>query len=1691
MKKQFDFQQAELKLRQHKKHNKWMRAVTVAAAIVVFITTYMLILPAITLEKKPEQASVDSLASQEENMEAVQPDEEGAQLSLFSEPSTSEPVKPAANEVPSGAMNGVVRAGEPIELTEKHVTNLLLWYKKKGLPDDEKNWKPVIGAENIPGDADIAMRVYFKDVQIDDLIAADGKLIFPQPDILKDAEPRGKLLAGGEEVGTLEMSGENILLKLNIAWLQEQLDAGHDALEESSFDEEAHINISKVEDNKGEITIGDINVSIDFEEDVQAKHGNVSIEKTLESPTVIEIDGAEYLKYHLKVSTPDGAEAVTVVDNYENNKYIAEYVGVKGEKTSTNKSGGLLGGPQEILADGMSVGNVYVGNGTTTEDTLNVQPSGADVVKPGKLVWKIGDMKPGEERTLMYYVKLEDGYTGNHPKSDGKLHNIANVYSKTYTNHEERESDAIFTPQAGMDMYKESAQFEKNENDGGGIVTYKIWMKANATNNYILEQVKLRDSLDHKDYPTDSKLLGDLSFVEGSFELYEGKGKNELNVANLKQLSFDENALKMNSNGNGYELNIGDMEPNAERVLVYKVKVSEEIFEKGALTNGKETVDINNRAQLFPNTPANAAQYNGYKHQRKIEKVWDRKYVNPDENPTKNATTVSIPMTDDVYKKVNEPEDPKPSEFTIPAGAFQYQVVVNETGDWNLTNADFRDTLGQYLKMTGYLQVQAYEYQGSDVPPQPNAGTDAVIKKLKSMTPSQTSWLKIDGQEFSFQPGQIGLDNKKYAYLLTYYAVPHELGTITSTQVNNSFTISGSASGNGNGGITLPIGIDISTSVTVNNDKHFKTQKTGWYYEQPNGTNGKGVLYWLIKVNGNVISKGVLLRDVPDQGGYKVPSTNVWAKGHEIGADSIAGVYKGVLPDKDGIQGIRAYDSFLELQEVVGADKALQALSKGENADYTWKETKLSGEAQASWKLEFQREISLDEVKEEAVYIVVKTVPTEVPSDESTDPRNKFAYINKLSSSGDGGTTWSEESKPMQKIEGNDGCLKENSGVYYYDGKNVTILQNGTRNVQPDLAGLDGVGTYVSWTVQVNRYGMIEGGATVTDILPEGMKPVYVKYSWYDNGNYNSNQIPIITTLNEGVEGWQQRLYSTGVKPCTYYYNESLGQLKWRIEGLKKLTDTGKIVNDDQCNVQFQVVCKLVDKDLLQGGGTKDFKNTISVIDDKGRTYQDDATVPITRVDNTLSKAGLWQKGDGNKYRFKIEINAKGEELAPGEGNTLTLVDEVGASLELDVSSIRIVEGIGDSITENMITSFVINVENGADGGKIYRISNLPDKKPMTITYDARVLAAPGEKVSISNKAHWEGFDTPQSGEVVNGEFSYSAGGVIETGATPLLKLQKLDAANSNPLSGASFQLEELKQNGDTFVPTGKMANAVTGADGNVEFLNAEGNRWMEFNTVYRLTEIAAPDGYLINREPYLFVIAKALKDEATGESNFPPILTEWENMENVKIDVIYGGVINYTRTVYNSKGEAHVEKIFQDESGETLTYEQIPDGDYTFGIFESEQNAGSTEEPLQKLTIRYKDGKATYLRGTAEITAPNFTNLTLSTTDTPKYYYIYELDDDGKPILNDQIANVDGKTFTVNYGSGGNQVEAVKDAQEAGNIPTVTVRNTHKSFVLPETGGMGTNRYTFMGTLLVLAATILLYKKIKGNKEEQERSTL
>lgn len=1495
-------------------------------------------------------------------------------------------------------------ATDPVSV-EDYITGATLYYRT----DENGEWTDVSGATDIPGNAYFKLKISYGNVPIDTLLAAGGKMTYTLPGLLRNATANGSITSGSTTVGTITVANNTVTLAFDTTWLTQQKTETNTVIS-GDFFVEAEVDLSQVDDNgTAQIVIGNTTITIDFDGDIVAQYGNVDLTKTV-SAISEETDG-DYLTYTLTVKAgADGCPEVKVVDCFAETQYIEEYVGVTGVSTATSDTGD----PTETGG----TGSVYIGAAPTGDKPIP-DPAGKNPTKPGTLVWAIGNMGPNETRTLTYRVKLKEAYTGVTAKK--ALQNTANVYSKTY----QRDSDTVtFTPRAGATMSKVASTFTPGKN-GGGTITYTIWVQAYADNSYVLDNVKIMDALDgsiDNRNGTLADIRKNLSYDETSFHLYKGgsNGQNgsgglEIMAGTTPNITDTDNDGKKNDSFTYY---VGSLAPGESKTLTYTVNVEPGVF----VAAGNKNVQINNRACIYTDDSREdgGVWLNGHMTSKTIDrKVWSRKLAG-EKQETESTVSMGVSVYDATGGSVTPITSPD-SSFTVPAGSYKYQVAANEAGDWDLSSASMADSLGsqysQYMQFVGYVRVDAYTISGNA----PGSGPDdaAAIANLSRRTPAQTVWVKVDGQtSFSFTPEQIGLDGKK-AYLLTYYAQPKNIDGITQVVVSNSFNLSGTV---GIGNIKYELaGIGVEASVVVEGGNSFAAEKQSWYYEKPTATTGdfaNGALYWVIKVDGKVLPSGTAIKDVTNA---------VAGSAHYIRGTSLVGVYTGNLKTN-------SLADYANLDSLI-ASNLLTAL---ESSNYTVKRDN------SSLTLTLNTDISL--AQGDSLYLIVKTEPSQLPANK----RDAFTYNNKLRSSSDG-KNWLDHNTASKTLYGSENIFKELGRVFTYpgSGNSTTDIQSGTKQAISTDA-LNGAGTYVAWQIHVNYEGSLSGRYRVVEQIPDGMEVTYVRIWWLGSKAVQQNPRPTLAQLTPAEtaalgDSWtkyEKTLPSNNAGNQTNYYYTNGQQVIWDIDNLV----AGGGYRDDYA-VEIQIVCKVTDPDVLLGGVSKEFNNVVSLQNSKGTTIGNDSN-GVTIGKQTLSKQGTYNpETNGGRYPFKITLNELGEDLVSGS-DTITLVDDLSDTLILDTTSIRVV----NTNTNETVTNWTSSVE-----GQTLKIV-LPDNLPLTVTYEATVNAAPGQTISISNNAHWEGYTTPSGGSVEVKEFRYSTGGTVGADTSPSVTVKKLDQYNtSQTLSGATFTLVEGTYADGTFTATenGLSLIGTTGEDGTLTF-GKESGQTMKYNTVYCLTETAAPVGYVLDAAPHYFAVAKQQEDGKCP--TFPNGVTVWYQSAD------------YTYQAYNHKGEATVAKAFLDAGGNNLA--KI-DGAYRFGIY---AEANPTGNPLQTVTITYANNTVTPESGTAK-----FTNLTLGGT-----YYIYELDNSSQPISGNTLATVNGANFLVTYSNG----PAVTIPGSGTAAAAVTVTNQVCYPELPHTGGAGTTLYTKGGVLLTASAMfLLLYYHTKRRKEESASS--
>ena len=1548
---------------------RWHKVLIALASIVVFATTYALILPAITLDRDPAAATVNATKA------------------------------------------------TPLDVTP-YVTAATIKYST----DDGDTWlntQPEEGqqAPEIPANARFKLSIDYERVPKTALQQAGYQMTYALPDAFRKAQADGAISSNGNTIGHITASGDTVTMTFTQDWVDNKANA----LIEGDFFVEAEVDLSYINEHTDPtITIGNINLALDFDGNLVTNYGTAEVKKT--ASTIEETAEGSFVTYTLTVTAGEiGANAVTVQDEFTTNvAYVKEtgagtagYIGVTTTEASTqaapenptpeNLANAAATSPVETLPAGNAQGTVQL-----------VAPTLA-TTDPQALKWTIGDMAAHEVRTLTYKVKLNPGYMG----AGTSTKNLGNSVTATTANTSDTATANV--PLTGTaTMSKMMAAYEADaDGSGGGTVTYYIWVNAPTKNTYTLTNVLLKDALDgtiDNKTATPPKYRQYMEYQAGSFTLYQGGGNGQNSTNGLTNPTSVAPTFPTEPKHNShFEVNVGSLAPGESKTLVYSVHLEPGLFVQAA--NGEPP--INNRSAIYSDKSKqiNAnGKLNAYEQKNELDrKAWNRKIVG---QSITDAQTIA--MTGNAYDATGTAvqQIANPGSFIAPDGSYQYQVLANEAGDWDISSATMHDQLSDtHMEYVGYVRVDAFDIAAGQAPASSLADSDAMAV-FAGKTPNQTIWVKVDGkQNFSFSPDDLGL-NANQAYRLTYYAKPVNLGDVSQVVVGNTFGLSGTV-GIGNYSYTLT-GITAGTSVTLQGGNSFQAEKQSWYYEAPTVSTGdfaKGALYWAIKVDGDRILAGTQLQDITSADAQS---------NHLIRSGSLVGVYKA--PDT---LDLSTYDSMSDLV----ASGQLQAVP---NASYSVTQAAGNG-ADANHRMVLKLEQDVTLAAGQALYAIVKTEPGVLPQAD----RDAYTYENSLATSANG-TDWLPENTTSQILYGRQNVFKETGAVFTKKGTQYTYTQSKNDSIKTMInrAGITDDGVYIAWQVHVNYEGNLEGRYRVIDTLPDGLDLQSVHLGWAGSGIQSAAYtpkptMPQISGLGAEWTHRQEWRQSNGLGNFQNNYYVNGNQVIWEVDNLKT-TDT-----TDANALEFQVIARVTDPDVLLGGQEKLFTNTVAIETMEGRQIGLD-TDGIAVKKESLSKRGNYDPNvNGGVYPFELHINDLGQDLVAGT-DKVTVVDTMSSSLLLDATSIQVL----NTTTGAAVPAGTDPGEwSSAVQGQELRIT-VPDNLPLTIKYNAFVQAAPGQSLNISNDAHWEGYTAGTNTQVEDANFSYTVGGTVGSDPAPKIHVVKMDQYdNSIKLPNATFTLTQgtMATDGTFTAAAGATPRtATTNADGKLTF--GDGTDLLSYNTVYKLEETAAPTGYVLDGTPQYIVVADPDPDQRPAQGAFPANVMVWYS------------TTEYTVSAYNHKGEIEVTKSFADAAGNPIN--TLLNGTYTFALYADADDA-PTGEPLQTKTLTVKNGTSDPAGGKVR-----FTGLTLGAK-----YHVRELDDDGEPIASGATGVINDQEFAVTANPAGALTPAVSADQPDGWKQSVAVTNQVRYPELPNTGGIDGETLQLAGLALVGAA--------------------
>lgn len=1511
-----------------------------------------------------------------------------------------------------------------LEANKGKITNVQFTYKKDGVVV-----KPGQSVDmNTQDDLSMTYKLWFKDIPATTLKECGGIMSYKLPEgfTIKNSIDKN-ITSGSDVIGTMNVSTDGLV---TIKYYDTYLKGLNDNQTlTGDFEVDAQIDINKIDSSTGKVTITTPKgvITLNYGLDYKEHYGSVSVDKKCEKEKT-----SDYIKYTITLTAgDDGCQNVYVVDQFTQGKDLVNYVDINLSETPLNGSENKQQ-PYETRKTAIQ-GTIYKTNAPSSDQEIPDKVT--SIPNSESFVWKIVKMNPNEVRQLTYYVKLKDTTEDlykikkdvvNNAQVYSKSDNSSQVYSKGY-------KESTFTPTIIIDtsvmkkniVKQDDNKDYKKDNEGNYLVNYQIEFNYGSNNNVSIKGFQFADYLDYVDdydFKTDSKMLPYISFVQDSIVLHvktageSGYKEYEANDISVKwakgndtyTTTYNENSTRFKV----YELNKQPItiNPGDSYYVTYTLKIKPEVY--AAMQSN--SVNIKNRYYT----------YSGDKELNRVGNtdltLTEYKWVDKDvAKPTTSEETIIIDGTKYKNQSNNQFNEDTSAEqsFKVPAGSYKYTVKLNKTdGKFNITDVTLTDTLDKdVMKYVGYMKIMAYNTQNNVV---------------------ETKWVNIDKQQnFSLRLSDIDWTKNCYSYTFEYYATPNNLSSLTSAKVTNTFTLNGDVK-RGVDGKNFPFtNVSSSSEVTLEGSYNLNVNKQAWYYEKPkqNATewqNGKH--YWVIEVNGSKIRKDTQIKDeISDASGKDEMSSEMSSYLHK---DSLVGVYKGDLKNLSN-------KKIEDLPENLKIDKyyytAEYKNSKGFSGDNNYSELVLTA----------KKDIDLQE--NEKIYIVVSTEPKELPTEyRATSIYKNSVYVKHINDA-----DFTKYNEASQELYGGNYILKELGQTFEFKNGKYTNISIGKDKDDPESKivkdKLIGDGIYASWAFKVNYGGDLKGDYRVLETIPDGMELSYIRIKW--TGKYAKD---ITSRTITDLGDWEEH---TITAPDDDHSNITT---TYYVKGKQALIQLGKfkgIHGRDDYSVDVQVVCRVIDPDVLLGGETKTFTNEVMLQSADGtKDYVSaNASAKISNI-KILDKTNI-HNDKSPKIDYTITANEYGQTLLKNTTDKLTLVDDLDENLVLDPDSIK---------AKNIKNNSDVPIETKYDPEKNILEIQIPDGTPVQIQYSCKVKAAPNAEIPlVSNRVYWKNY--AQTGGVNNEikQFSYdlNASGTTVTETHPQLKIIKYDDTLKR-LSGAEFEIHECILENKKIKHTSKNPITVTsGADGTVTIPTDKFP--MDFNTIYEVKETNPVDGYIMDDTPYYIMRAK--KEDNRDYSNYVKKYIEiaYQNSKDKHYIVAYDKDYFLVK-IYNAQQGITVKKEFRNNAAET---DKNPvSGTYKFGLY---NNADGTGDALEIISIHY-DPKD------KDVKSAKFKNQTLNTD-----YYVFELDQNDKPIkASDGEATINSMQYKVVYDNKGNPTNKAQVGD------TVTVTNKSRTKILPSTGGIGTLIYRLLGATLVVVSVICLSNIKKNNRKGNRR---
>lgn len=291
------------------------------------------------------------------------------------------------------------------------------------------------------------------------------------------------------------------------------------------------------------------------------------------------------------------------------------------------------------------------------------------------------------------------------------------------------------------------------------------------------------------------------------------------------------------------------------------------------------------------------------------------------------------------------------------------------------------------------------------------------------------------------------------------------------------------------------------------------------------------------------------------------------------------------------------------------------------------------------------------------------------------------------------------------------------------------------------------------------------------------------------------------------------------------------------------------------------------------------------------------------------------------------------------------------------------------------------------------------------------------------------------------------------------LTIHKVDSQNiSTSLYGAEFKLEMFNAKTGEYETLHEVivANRNDGSSFYLSFSDSgststgDGTVLRPFNTLYRLTETKAPEGYTVDSTPHYFIWTTDLASKDTAYNTAVGTYAAKTDVEKSNINFYYKGE-SITLTVKNASNRLVIQKLWEDKYGNAIdgADAKLPPS-ITVELYKRTGTTGEGEHAATLTLTKDNDWKATY---------------SVPADDLSCYFYVKETST--------------GQTYDVSYSN--------NNVKGTGTIVVTNKEKDNTGYELPSTGGTGTLPYTAVGGTMMLSA--LAYSFIHRKRRHEGRA--